>query len=108
MTDDDASTLSVLVPVDDSDRDRFDVRFRRRDVPVTALSDSLREFLGKMEETLSGVPSALSGFQINEITLSLEVSATGKVTMLGTGAEVTGTGGLTLTLTRRPEDAPKT
>ena len=105
MTEDSPATLSILVPAEDADRDRVEVRFRRKEVPVDSLRNSLADYLAKMEDALNGVPASLSGYQVDEITLSLEVSATGKVSMLGTGAEVTGTGGLTLTLKRRDSDA---
>jgi hypothetical protein len=81
-----------------------DVRFARRKVPISQLRDNVNAFVAAMGEAVGGVPSALGGFSIDSLELSLEVSATGSVSLLGTGGEVTGTGGITLTLTRVKTD----
>jgi hypothetical protein len=39
--------------------------------------------------------------EVEELTLSLEVTAKGSVSLLGTGGELGGTGGISLTLKRR-------
>ena len=68
MTEDSPATLSILVPAEDADRDRFEVRFRRKEVPVDSLRNSLADYLAKMEDALNGVPASLSGYQVDEIT----------------------------------------
>jgi hypothetical protein len=49
----------------------------------------------------------MRGYQVEEVTLSLEVGASGKVSMFGTGAEVSGKGAITLTLKRAGPDTDK-
>jgi hypothetical protein len=94
------TTLPVVV-VDDEEDDRFLERFRRTEVPVESVREHLASFLAGMESALEAVPRALSAFRVDEVTLTLEVSATGKVSLVGTGAEVTGKGGLTILLRRQ-------
>src|SRR4051794_6407195 len=77
-----------------------DLRIARRKVPVSELRDNVNAFVLAMAEAVGGIPHALSGYSIDSIELSLEVSAAGSVSLLGTGGEVTGTGGITLTLKR--------
>ena len=73
---------------------------RRTEVPVDSVREHLASSLEGMEAALEAVPRALSAFRGEEVTLTLEVLATGKVSLVGTGAEVTGKGGLTLLLRR--------
>jgi hypothetical protein len=81
---------------------RSDARLGRQRVPVGRLHDSLSGFVSAMGDAIQAVPRSLGGFSIDSIELSLEVSATGTVSLLGSGGEVSGTGGITLTLTRVP------
>jgi hypothetical protein len=46
------------------------------------------------------VPDVLGAYAVESIELSAEVSATGTVSLLGTGGEVSGSGGLTISLKR--------
>jgi hypothetical protein len=110
MSDDEASTAApdyiwVLgLPGGKDDRAggfrAADLRIERRKVPVSQLRDNVDAFVAAMGEAVSGIPRALGAFSIDSLELSLEVSATGSVSLLGTGGEVSGTGGITLTLTR--------
>jgi hypothetical protein len=95
------SSATLPVVVIDEEQDRAFGRVRREEVPIDALRTNLDAFLNGMEGALPAIPATMSGYQINEITLSLEVGASGKVSLMGTGAELSGKGGLTLTLTRR-------
>jgi len=80
---------------------RDDERFALRLVPVDTLRDQLANFLASMSEALTVVPNLLGPFEVEELTLSLEVTAKGSVSLLGTGGELGGTGGISLTLKRR-------
>lgn len=101
----DSDTISIFGLEGDDDRGMFfsraDARFQREAVKVADLEGALRAFLASMGGVLSAVPFALGEFRIDQIELSLEVSAKGAVSLLGSGGEVGGTGGVTLTLTRQ-------
>jgi len=92
----------------DSVRGRFfrrdEARVGRRRVPTEQLQGNIEGFVRAMGRAIEGVPSVISGFSIDSIELTAEVSATGSVSLLGTGGEVSGTGGITFKLTRKTVD----
>ena len=57
-------------------------------------------FVSAMGQAIGSIPSALAGYRIDSIGINAEISASGKVSLLGNGGEVTGTGGITFKLTR--------
>jgi hypothetical protein len=79
---------------------RDDVRLARQRVPAEQLRDNVGAFVRAMGRALEGVPSALSGYSIDSIEISAEVGASGKVSLLGNGAELVAKGGIAFTLTR--------
>jgi hypothetical protein len=87
---------------DDGDRSRLfrrdDAPLRREPVPVDRLQRSVADFVKAMGEAIAEVPSALAGYSIDTIEISAEVSAKGSVSLLGTGGEVAGKGGIAFTL----------
>ncbi len=80
-------------------------RYGRAEVPVSLLKERLREFLEGVGELLSDLPLPSARYELSEVELSVEVSAKGQLSLLGTGGEVGGQSGLTLRLTRLPEGA---
>ena len=95
---------------DMSDRGRFfrreEARVGRGRVPAEQLQQSVEAFVRAMGVALKGVPTALSGYSITSIELSAEISASGKVSLLGNGGELAGKGGIAFTLTRVKVGAP--
>src|SRR3954447_1671908 len=77
-----------------------DARMGWRPVPTGQLQENVTAFVRAMGEALAGVPAKLAGYSLDSIVISAEVSATGKVSLLGNGAELTGKGGISCTLTR--------
>ncbi len=69
-----------------------------RQVPIGALKRNLERLSGGLMATLEGV-RAVGRFELTEVTLSVEVSAEGGVSILGTGAKAAGKGAITLTFT---------
>jgi hypothetical protein len=65
------------------------------------LQARLDGFLGSMREVIQGLPSRLGDFELTSVTLTAEITAKGSVTLLGTGGEMGGKGGLTFTLQRQ-------
>jgi hypothetical protein len=98
----------------EEDRSRFfrpdEARLGRQRVPTAQLKDNVAAFVQNMGDAIEGVPARLAGFSIESIQLSAEISATGKVSLLGNGGELTGKGGITFTLTRvqRSDTSPPT
>jgi hypothetical protein len=78
---------------------RQDARIGRQPVPTGQLKENVTAFVKAMGEALAGVPAVLAGYSIETIEISTEISATGKVSLLGNGVDLTGTGGISFTLT---------
>lgn len=95
---------------DNDDRAMFrrppEWRLGRAEIPVTVFRDQVTGFLHSMHSVITAIPDAYGDFQLNEVTLSAEVSAKGQISLLGSGGELAGTASLTFTFTRRPADEP--
>lgn len=77
---------------------------RRVELPAEELATNLNSFFAAMNDIVAKLPVCLGEFKMEEITLSVEISAKGTVSLLGTGGELGATGGLTFTL-KRPKPA---
>ena len=86
------------------DRGRFfrrdDARIGRQPVPVERLQANVAEFVLAMGRAIETVPRSLAGFSVDSIEIGAEISASGKVSLLGNGGELAGTGGIKFRLTR--------
>ena len=67
---------------------REDVRVGRNKVPTAELERQVEGFVASVANILKGIPQALGGFAVQEVTVSAEVSAKGTVSLLGTGGEL--------------------
>ena len=70
-------------------------------VTPEALQDQLGAFFEKLKGAMKSIPEAVGSFSVDTIELSLEVTAGGTIGLLGTGAEASATGGITVTLKRK-------
>lgn len=88
---------TILVTVADST-----IRRGRGPKPleVDVLAENVNIFLGQVEGMLSKAPDKVGKFELTEITITAEVSTTGALMLLGTGGEVSATGGLTFKFVR--------
>lgn len=66
------------------------------------LQEQLAEFAKGMGEALEGIREIAGGFELQEVEVHAEVSADGKVSLLGSGASAGVKGGLKLVFKRRP------
>lgn len=85
---------------------RAEARYARGAVPVADLEDRLRAFVQSMRGVLHAIPEAVGAYRVEQIELRVEVSAKGTVSLLGSGGELGGSGGMTLTL-KRSEPEPR-
>jgi hypothetical protein len=69
-------------------------------VSVEELKARLSSFLLTMNHVLHDLPAKMGDFSLETMTLSLEISANGKVNLIGASGEIAGKGGLTFTLKR--------
>jgi len=90
--------------IDGKDRGRIrDFFYTSDEVDVNKLKTHLNSFLQTMQSVVQSVPAKFGEFKLDTVTLTVEVSAKGTVSLLGTGGEFAGKGGLTFTLKRQPE-----
>jgi hypothetical protein len=71
-----------------------------KEIPVEALAENVKDFIGKMSAILSATPESVGGFKLKEFEVSAEVSASGKLGLLGSGVEASATGALTFKFQR--------
>jgi hypothetical protein len=104
----DGNTIGIFGREDAEDRGIFDrlqeFRFGRGVVGVEELKQSISHFLLSMKSVVEGVPATLGKFELDTVSIAVEVSAKGQVSLLGTGGEFAGKGGLTFKLTRQRGD----
>jgi hypothetical protein len=77
-----------------------DIRYARVKVSAVEVQAHLIEFMNTMDRVVTELPPQVGGFALDSVTLAVEVSAKGTVSLLGTGGELAGKGGLTFTLKR--------
>jgi hypothetical protein len=99
-------TVWILGMEDPDDRgfffNRAEARYERTPVPASVLQEKMTAFISSMRHVISSIPASLGTYDVDSITLKLEISAKGKVSLLGSGGELGGTGGITLTLKHQP------
>ena len=98
--DEEADELPADRDWGDTVREKIGFRTARAQVPVDRLRAEVEAFVATIGKAIEAVPDTLSGFALDSIQITAEVSAKGSVSLLGTGGEVAGKGGITFTLTR--------
>ena len=79
-----------------------ELRFGRSEVDASVLRERISHFLDGMREVLIDAPETVGGFHVESVVVTAEISAKGSVSLLGTGGEVAGKGGISFTLKRKP------
>lgn len=106
----DGSSMEVasirVFGIDDTEAGRVDrsqykkgdeFRYGRADIPIDVFKRRVETFMAAMGEVIGGVAAKAGDYSLEEVTVSVEVSAKGKLSLLGTGGELAGKGGLTFT-----------
>jgi hypothetical protein len=105
-----ASTINIIGMDEPEDQDRFlfsrdSMEVTRGPVDTDKLRQNLSDFTAKLDHILGAIPRALGELSLDSITVSVEISAKGSVSLLGIGgAEVAGKGGISFTLQRGSAD----
>ncbi|MFB7469233.1 hypothetical protein ACFCZ1_38070 [Streptomyces sp. NPDC056224] len=101
---DETEVIRVLGLEDGDDRSLFrrsqEWRLGRAEVPVEVFQERVSGFLDSMRSVIAALPANCGDFQLNEVTISAEVSAKGQISLLGSGGELAGSSSLTFTFTR--------
>jgi hypothetical protein len=75
-----------------------------RELDAETLEDNVSEFLESIEGILSKAPEIIGNFRIREFTVTAEITAEGKLSLVAVGGGVAATGGLTFTFERVSEN----
>lgn len=78
-----------------------EMRFGRGEVPTGILHSRVKDFIASMADVLGDLPTLTGEFSLEQVTLAAEVSAKGRVSLLGSGGEAGGKAGLTFTFSRK-------
>jgi hypothetical protein len=70
-------------------------------INLDLLSENVKVFLSQIEKLLDKAPNETAGFKLTEFSVTAEISAKGSLTILGSGVETSGTGGLTFKFERK-------
>jgi hypothetical protein len=75
-------------------------KIARQRVSPDRLKTEFTQFVEKMRGVVAAVPADAGGLRVEEIQLTAEIGAKGSVNLLGTGGEISGSGGITVTFRR--------
>lgn len=92
--------LSVLGYEDVEERGLFTRQVARNVIDVETLGNQVQAFMDAMAEIIGKLTKEVGNYHMETIAVTAEVSAKGQVSLLGTGGEVAGKGGLTFTFKR--------
>ncbi|MCE6996222.1 hypothetical protein LZG04_15660 [Saccharothrix sp. S26] len=84
-------------------RRQDDFRFERSEIPVEEFRRRVEDFMASMRDVISGLATTAGDYQLDQVQVTVEVSAKGKLSLLGTGGELAGKGGLTFTFKKSTE-----
>lgn len=95
--------------IDDNEEGRVDrslfkkgdeFRYGRADIPIDVFKRRVETFMAAMGEVIGGVAAKAGDYSLEQVTVSVEISAKGQLSLLGTSGELAGKGGLTFTFTK--------
>ncbi|MFI5954452.1 hypothetical protein [Cryptosporangium sp. NPDC051539] len=105
-------TIDVLVTMDDTPASGGDKGLFSRAaapvvaaVPVAALHESFTTAIDGLKKIFSDLPSMNPDLPLQQVQLQFEITASGKIALVGTGAETAVKGAITLTFARPPGNA---
>jgi hypothetical protein len=110
----DPKKILVTVATDSSDpelhqrgfeRGGAELRVRPKEFDVEALEDNVSDFITMLQGVLKTAPMRVGEFRLREFTVSAEITAEGKLSLLGIGGGVGTTGGLTFTFEQAAGDS---
>ena len=95
-----AAVVSVLGYEEVPERGLFERRVVRDVIDAEKLGDEARAFMAAMEKVIAKLSERVGNYDLDTISVTAEVSAKGRLSLLGSGGEVGGKGGLTFTFKR--------
>jgi hypothetical protein len=87
------------------ERSGAELRVSPKEFDVEALEDNVSDFIITLQGVLKTAPRRIGEFRLREFTVSAEITAEGKLSLMGIGGGVGTTGGLTFTFEQVAEDS---
>jgi hypothetical protein len=81
--------IEVVVPVAARGINSF------QKLQLSDLKSGVEVFLSKISSIFDNIPSAIGEFDLKEFTVTAEINAQGSLSILGTGIQTSGKGGIT-------------
>ncbi|MGW0179100.1 Pepco domain-containing protein [Nocardia sp. NPDC003345] len=78
-----------------------DFRYGSSDIPVDEFRRRVSVFLDSIQDVIAEVTPPSGSYELDQIQVNVEISAKGQLSLLGTGGELAGKGGLTFTFTKK-------
>jgi hypothetical protein len=94
-------SIDIIGDLDEQNRGFLRRLLAKESVPVGTLKARLDAFLAAMGTVFESLPDAVGAYQLDSLTMAVEVSAKGNISLLGAGGEVGGKSGLTFTFKRK-------
>lgn len=98
-----------ILGIDDEDGGRPDrgeegekFRYRRSEVPTDEFRRRVENFVAAMRDVIGNLAASAGEYYLDQVQISVEVSAKGQLSLLGTGGELAGKGGMTFTFKKPP------
>jgi len=90
---------------DDGTRDMSDLlkSFKSNEINTKKLQKEFQKTLSKISTMIAGYKESLDNYEMNEITISLEISAKGKIGLLGSGLTAGGASGLKIKFIKKEQ-----
>lgn len=96
-------TISVFGMEDDGRvnrslmRKRGEFRYGRSDIPLDLFRQRAQDFMTTVGDVIGGLAARAGEYELAQVEVNVEISAKGQLSLLGTGGELAGKGGLTFT-----------
>jgi len=71
-----------------------------KELPIDELTKNISDILIKCSKVVDRIPDSLGNYMVDNVSVSLSISATGNVSILGIGGSLGGQAGITVTLTK--------
>lgn len=99
MSDQTHQTINVLT-LDTTHRGGPGPRLRIEGIDINVLSENVNIFLSQLGAVLDNAPEKTGTFHLTEFTVTAEISGKGTLALLGSGGELSGSGGITFKFQR--------
>jgi len=74
---------------------------RLKKLSVDTVSGNMVQFVNQLDQIFQSIPQNVAEFQLDEVTVSAEITASGSFLLLGSGVEAAGSGAISFKFSRK-------